>query len=169
MKDYIKKQNLQYPSSKYYPYPEPKNTFRLNPLVLGSLKTLDVDDLQDVFGHGLQDQKMATIAYNIANEKMFKESPEIKEIKDAIAHAKLNKIRALQMRQNQIKRVQNLIKDTEADEEVLKKLREERAQAKEEEEKKKQERIKAKHLIQAQIKEKERLREEAKKEYEKDR
>ena len=36
--DSISAQNQPYPSVNYYPYPEPKNTFRLNPLVLSSLK-----------------------------------------------------------------------------------------------------------------------------------
>ncbi len=42
--------DIQYRSLANYPYPEPKNIYSLNPLVLKSLKNLDVDDLQDVFG-----------------------------------------------------------------------------------------------------------------------
>ena len=166
--DSISAQNQPYPSSKYYPFPEPKNTFRLNPLVLTSLKTMDIDDLQDVFGKGIQEQRLNSLGEKIENEKMFKENSEIQEIKASIELAKLNKTRALQMQQNQMKRIQNLIKDTEADEEVLKKLKLDRIRAKEEEERKKNERIKAKHLVQQQILEKEKLKEESKKEYEKD-
>ena len=166
--DSISAQNQPYPSSKYYPFPDPKNTFRLNPLVLTSLKNMDVDDLQDVFGKGIQEERQNTLGEKIENEKMFKENEEIQEIKASIEYAKLNQVRALQMQQNQMRRIQNLIKDTEADEEVLKKLKLDRIRAKEEEEKKKNERIKAKRLIQQQMKEKEKLREEAQKEYEKD-
>ena len=166
--DSISAQNQPYPSSKYYPFPEPKNTFRLNPLVLPSLKNLDVDDLQDVFGKGIQESRQSTLAEKIENEKMFKENEEIQEIKASIEYAKLNKTRALQMHQNQMKRMQNLIKDTEEDEEVLKKLKLDKLRAKEEEERKKNERIKAKHLIQQQMLEKEKLKEESKKEYQKD-
>ena len=166
--DSIAAQNQPYPSSKYYPFPEPKNTFRLNPLVLPSLKNLDVDDLQDVFGKGIQDKRQSLLGEKIENEKMFNENDEIKEIRASIELAKLNKTRALQMQQNQMKRIQNLMKDTEADEEVLRNLKLEREKAKEEEERKKNERIKAKHLIQQQIKEKENLRKEAEKEYERD-
>ena len=166
--DPIAAQNQLYPSSKYYPFPEPKNTFRLNPLVLTSLKNMDIDDLQDVFGKGIQDQRTSSLGEQIENEKMFKENEEIQEIKASIEYAKLNQTRALQMQQNQMKRIENLIKDTEADEEVLKKLKLERIKAKEEEERKKNERIKAKHLIQQQILEKEKLKQEAQKEYEKD-
>ena len=166
--DSISAQNQPYPSSKYYPFPEPKNTFRLNPLVLTSLKNLDVDDLQDVFGKGIQEKRQNSLGEKIENEKMFKENSEIQEIKASIEYAKLNKIRALQMQQNQMKRLQSLIKDNEADEEVLKKLKIDKIKAKEEEERKKNERIKAKKLIQQQMLEKEKLKEESKKEYEKD-
>ena len=166
--DSISAQNQPYPSSKYYPFPDPKNTYRLNPLVLTSLKNLDVDDLQDVFGKGIQDKRQSSLGEKIENEKMFKENADIQEIKASIEYAKLNKIRALQMQQNQMRRIQSLIKDTETDEQVLKKLKLDRIKAKEEEEKKKIERIKAKHLLQEQMKEKEKLKEEAQKEYEKD-
>ena len=166
--DSMSAQNQPYPSSKYYPFPEPKNTFRLNPLVLASLKNLDVDDLQDVFGKGIQEKRQNELGEKIENEKMFKENEEIQEIKASIEYAKLNKVRALQMQQNQLKRLQNLIKDNEADDEVLNKLKLDRIKAKEEEERKKEERIKAKKLIQQQMLEKEKLKEESKKEYEKD-
>ena len=166
--DSISAQNQPYPSSKYYPYPDPKNTFRLNPLVLTSLKNLDIDDLQDVFGKGIQDENMTEIAKNIENKKMFDEDQEIQEIRQSIEFAKLNKIRALQIHQNQMKRVQNLIKDTEEDEQVLKKLNDERIAARKEEEKKQQERILAKKLIQQQILEKQKLKIESEKEYQKD-
>ena len=164
----ISAQNQPYPSSSYYPYPIPTNTFRLNPLVLPSLKTLDIDDLQDVFGKGFQDMTQRKIGEKIINEKMFSENEEIKEIKNAIEYAKLNQARAKQIQQNQYKRIQNLIKDTKADEEVLEKLKLDRLKALEENEKKKMERIKAKKLLQQQMKEKENLKKEAEKEYQKD-
>ena len=148
----ISAQNQPYPSSSYYPYPVPTNTFRLNPLVLPSLKTLDIDDLQDVFGKGFQDMNQRKIGEKIANEKMFNENEEIKEIKSAIEYAKLNQARAKQIQQNQYKRIQNLIKDTKEDEEVLRKLKLDKERAIEENEKKKMERIKAKRLLQQQMK-----------------
>ena len=164
----ISAQNQPYPSSSYYPYPIPTNTFRLNPLVLPSLKTLDIDDLQDVFGKGFQEMTQRKTGEKITNEKMFSENEEIKEIKNAIEYAKLNQARAKQIQQNQYKRIQNLIKDTKADEEVLEKLKLDRLKALEENEKKKMERIKAKKLLQQQMKEKENLKKEAEKEYQKD-
>ena len=115
----IAAQNQPYPSSSYYPYPIPTNTFRLNPLVLPSLKTMDIDDLQDVFGKGFQDMNQRKIGEKISNEKMFRENEEIKEIKNAIEYAKLNQARAKQIQQNQYRRIQNLIKDTQEDEEEV--------------------------------------------------
>ena len=164
----IAAQNQPYPSSSYYPYPIPTNTFRLNPLVLPSLKTMDIDDLQDVFGKGFQDMNQRKIGEKISNEKMFRENEEIKEIKNAIEYAKLNQARAKQIQQNQYRRIQNLIKDTQEDEEVLKKLKLDKQKALEENEKKKMERIKAKKLLQQQMKEKENMKKEAEKEYQKD-
>ena len=166
--DSISAQNQPYPSSKYYPYPEPKNTFRLNPLVISSLKNIDIDDLQMAFGKGIQQKREFKRGRSIENAKLLNENSEIKEIKDSIEQAKLNQFRAHQIHENQIRRVQNLMKDTEADEQVLKKLEYEKRKAAEEEERKKQDRIRAKHLIQQQMKDKEFLKEEAKKEYEKD-
>ena len=103
---------------------------------------MDIDDLQDIFGKGFQEKKQAKIGEKICNEKMFGENDEIKEIKAAIEYAKLNRARALQIQQNQFRRIQNLIKDTQADEEVLKKLRDDREKEIEENERKKMERIK---------------------------
>ena len=161
-------QKQPYPSSSYYPYPMPTNTFRLNPLVLPSLKTMDIDNLQDVFGKGFQDMNQQKIGEKITNEKMFSENDEIKEIKSYIQYAKLNQTRAFQIQQNQYKRIQNLLKDTKADEEVLNKLKADKQKEFEENERKKLERIKAKKLLQQQMKEKEKLKQEAEKEYKKD-
>ena len=166
--DSVSAQNQPYPSSHYYPYPEPKNTFRLNPLVISSLKNIDIDDLQMAFGKGIQQKHDFKKGRSIEKAKLLNENSEIKEIKDSIQQAKLNQFRAHQIHENQIRRVQNLMKDTEADEEVLKKLEYEKRRAAEEEEKKKQDRIRAKYLIQQQMKDKESLKEEARKEYEKD-
>ena len=166
--DSISAQNQPYPSHNYYPYPEPKNTFRLNPLVISSLKNIDIDDLQRAFGKGIQEKREFQRGQKISNSKLFNENEEIKSIKNSIEQAKLNQFRAHQIHQNQVKRVQNLIKDTEADEVVLRQLEDDKKRINEEEEKKRQDRIRAKYLLQQQMKDKAFLKEEAKKEYEKD-
>ena len=61
-------QKQPYPSSTYYPYPMPTNTFRLNPLVLPSLKTTDIDNLQDVIGKGIQEQRSNIVGTKLEND-----------------------------------------------------------------------------------------------------
>ena len=116
--------NIQYRSLANYPYPEPKDIYEMNPLVLKSLKNLDVDDLQDVFGKNIQEQRSYENNQRIQKEIIIKDSDEIKELKDAIEHAKLNKILSRQMNQNLLLRKQKLIKEVE-EELVLKKLADE--------------------------------------------
>ena len=87
-KDSLK--NIQYRSLANYPYPEPKDTYRLNPLCLQSLKNLDIDDLQDVFGKNIQQQRSYENGQRLQKEIIINDSDEIKELKDAIEHAKLN-------------------------------------------------------------------------------
>ena len=74
----------------------------------------------------------------------------------------------MQIQENQTRRLQNLIKDTEADDQILHQLEAERKRAAEEEEKKHRDRVIAKKMLQDQMKEKEKLKEEGRKEYEKD-
>ena len=166
--DTISAQNQPYPSPNYYPYPPPTNTYGLNPSTLTSLKALDIDNLQDVFGKGFQDQHSFIVANKIENERIFNEDSDISDIKSSIQRAKLNKILSKQMYQNQMKRIQNIINDTRTDEEVLKNINKEQNKQNEEEEKKRKERLQAKYLIQQQMKEKEILKQESQKEYEKD-
>ena len=166
--DSISAQNQPYPSPNYYPYPPPTTTYGLNPSTLTSLKTLDIDNLQDVFGKGFQDQHSFIVANKLENERIFNEDSDISDIKNSIQRAKLNKILSKQMYQNQMKRIQNIINDTRTDEQVLKNINKEQNKQNEEEEKKRKERLQAKYLIQQQMKEKEILKQESKKEYEKD-
>ena len=134
--DPVSAQKQPYPSSNYYPYPQPTNTYGLNPSTLKSLKTLDINDLQDAFGKGLQEQNSLIAGEKLEKEKIFKEDPDILAINNSIQRAKLNKILAKQMYQNQMKRIQNIINDTRTDEQVLKDQNLEKDKEKEEEEKK---------------------------------
>jgi len=167
--DPVSAQNQPYPSANYYPYATPTNTYGLNPTTLKSLKTLDINDLQDVFGKGFQDQNSLIVGDKLEKERVFQEDPDISDIKNSIQRAKLNKILAKQMYQNQMRRIQNIINDTRKDEQVLKDRNLEQDKQNEEEEKKRKERLHNKYLLQQQMKEKERLKQESKKEYEKDR
>ena len=160
--------NIQYRSLANYPYPEPKNIYELNPLTLKSLKNLDVDDLQDVFGKNIQEQRSYENNQRIKKEIIIKDSDEIKELKDAIEHAKLNKILSRQMNQNLLLRKQKLIKEAEEEELVLKKIADENKKNEEEKEKKKIEFLKNREMNLQQIRDKKKAQEEAEKEYERD-
>ena len=160
--------NKAYPSLKYYPYPEPRDIYRINPLCLNSLNKLDIDDLQDVFGKNFQDLRSYEESQKLKKEIIINENPEIKEVRDAIEHAKLNQVLARQMNQNNFLRQQKLIKEAEEDEVVLKEIENEKKRKKEEDEKKKLEFLKNREINLQQIRDKKLLQEEAEKEYERD-
>ena len=165
-KDSLK--NIQYRSLANYPYPEPKDTYRLNPLCLQSLKNLDIDDLQDVFGKNFQQQRSYENGQRLQKEIIINDSDEIKELKDAIEHAKLNKVLSRQMNQNLILRKQKLIKEAEEEELVLKEIEDQKKKDEIEKEKKKIEFLKNREINLQQIREKKLQQEEAEKEYERD-
>ena len=160
--------NQAYRSLKYYPYPEPRDIYRINPLCLNSLQKLDIDDLQDVFGKNIQEQRSYEQSQKLMKEIIINDSPEIKEVRDAIEHAKLNQVLARQMNQNNYLRQQKLIKEAEEDEVVLKEIENEKKRKKEEKEKKKLEFLKNREINLQQIRDKKLLEEEAQKEYERD-
>ena len=149
--DPVSAQNQPYPSPSYYPYPEPKNTYGLNPMSLTSLKNLDIDDLQDVFGKNFQDQKSNIVGTRLEKERILNEDEEINDLKNSIQRAKLNKMLAKQMYQNQMKRIQNLVNDTKAEEKVLKEIEMEHQKEKDAELKRKNDMLKAKYLIKEKI------------------
>ena len=165
-KDSLK--NIQYRSLANYPYPEPKDTYRLNPLCLQSLKNLDIDDLQDIFGKNIQQQRSYENGQRLQKEIIINDSDEIKELKDAIEHAKLNKVLSRQMNQNLILRKQKLIKEAEEEELVLKEIEDQKKKDEIEKEKKKIEFLKNREINLQQIREKKLQQEEAEKEYERD-
>ena len=132
------------------------------------IKNIDVDDLQDVFGKNFQDQRTYEEGQKLMKEMIINDSPEIKEIKDAIEHAKLNQILARQMNQNMLLRKQKLMKEAEEEELVLKEIENEKRRKREEEEKKKIEFLKNREINLQQIRDRKLLQEQAEKEYERD-
>ena len=111
-------------SLPYYP-PEPRETFRLNPLALKSFKNLDVDDLQDCFGRSLQQRRNQEVTKQTEVQKIYDEDKGIQFILSTIKQAKLNRDRGMQICDGQARRMQNLVKDAELDEKVLENLGEE--------------------------------------------
>ena len=164
----MERKNQAYRAVPLYPVPEPRDIHRINPLCLKSLKNLDIDDLQDVFGKNFQDKRVYEEGQTLMREVIINESPEIKEIKDAIEHAKLNQILARQMNQNIFLRKQKLLKEAEEEELVLKEIENEKKRKKEEDEKKKIEFLKNREINLQQIRDKKLLQEQAEKEYERD-
>jgi len=162
------RKDIAYRSLANYPYPEPHDIHRINPLCLESLKRLDIDDLQDVFGKNFQDKRAYEEGQKLMKEVIINESPEIKEVKDAIEHAKLNQILARQMNQNMLLRKQKLMKEAEEEELVLQEIENEKKRKKEEDEKKKLEFLKNREINLQQIRDKKLLQEQAEKEYERD-
>ena len=161
-------ESINYRSSNYYPVPEPKNIYRLNPAVLSTLKNIDVDDVQDIFGKGIQDQNILYKSEILARRRLYNESQDIRNIKNAITEAKVNQLRAQQIRQNHALRMNRLIKDSEADEQILERLKNEQKIQQELDLKKRAEANKIRNYLLDQIKEKEINNIEAKKEYERD-
>ena len=129
---------------------------------------MDVDDLQDVFGKNIQDTRSYEEAQKLLKEVIINDSPEIKEVKDAIEHAKLNQILARQMNQNLLLRKQKLMKEAEEEELVLQEIENEKKRKREEDEKKKALFLKNREINLQQIRDKKLLQEEAEKEYERD-
>ena len=121
----------------YYP-PEPRETFRLHPLVLKTFKTLDVDDLQDCFGRSLQQRRNQEVSKQTEINKIFDEDLELQSIKANIEQAKLNRDRAHQIHEFQARRMQNLVKDAELDEKVLENLDQEQLMEQEKERQRKE-------------------------------
>lgn len=92
----------------------------------------------------------------------------MKEIRNRIELAKINQQRSKQINEKQTRRVQDLVKDAEVDEFILSKLEEEKNKEKEKEIRKKMENLQSKYMLQKQMQDKERLREEAQLEYQRD-
>lgn len=82
--------------------------------------------------------------------------------------ARLNQERSKQIYERQTRKLQNLVSDAETDEQLLARLEDERNKVAELELQKKMENLKSKYVLQQQMKDKERLREESNQEYTRD-
>ena len=151
----------------YYP-PEPRDTFQVNPLALGSMKQLDLCTLTDCFGRSIQMRKNKSITSNNYLTQVFSEDLGIQDIKATIAQAKLNKERAHQIREIQTRKLQKIVRDAEEDEKVLENLGNEEQEEHEKQRRRKEEMLKTKRVIQQQMADHEKAKEESLKEYERD-
>jgi hypothetical protein len=87
------------------------------------------------------------------------------ELKNKIKLASINQERSKQIYERQTRRLQNLVKDAEVDEKLFENLEYEKQKEAELELKKKVDKLNSKYVLQNQMKEKEQLKEESKKEY----
>lgn len=100
--------------------------------------------------------------------KVLDESDEIKEWRKKIKLAHLNKDRSLQIQETQTRKLHDLIKDAEEDEEVLAKLSVDQEKNRNHENVQRIKALHNKYVIQQQMKDREKQRFEAKYEYERD-
>ena len=149
----------------YYP-PEPRTTFHVNPLVLTSMKHLDICQLTDCFGRSIQNKKNQLISNQNYLNKVYADDLAIQDIKATIAQAKLNRDRAQQIHECQTRKLQKIVRDAEEDEKVLDNLGNEEQEEQEKQRKRKEEMIKTKHILQQQMADHEKAKEDSMKEYE---
>lgn len=142
-----------------------ENSFKVNPMVFPSLKNLDVNKLEEDLAKEIQRKKILEERERKNIQKIFEESDEIKDLKNKIKFAQINQERSKQILEKQSRRLQDIVKDAEQDEYILSTLEEEKFKQMEEENRKRNERLHSKHVLQNQMSEKEKLRDEARAEY----
>jgi hypothetical protein len=145
--------------------PQQNGSLRVNPLVFPSLNNLDVDKLEEDLAKEIQRKKINEERERRNVQKIFEESSEINELKQRIRFAHINQERSKQILEKQTRRLQDLVKDAETDESLLTQLDEERFRVQESEIKKKMDRLNSKYVLQQQMKEKDKLKEESRQEY----
>jgi hypothetical protein len=140
----------------------------VNPLAFPSLKNLDVDRLEEDLAKEIQRKKVLEERERRSVQKMFEESDEIKDLKCKIKLAQMNQERSKQILERQTRKLQDIVKDAETDETLLSNLEEERMRQQELEIRKKMDRLNSKHVLQQQMFEKEKMRDESRQEYMRD-
>ena len=161
--------NYSIPPPNYYPTYPKTETYGLNPLTLKSITNVDVDDLQQIFGKGIGEQKCIIRSQSLTRRHLLENDHELREVQAAINQAKRNQILCRQIEQNQFLKMQNLIKESEEEEAALKQAEIDKKRKKEEEDRKQALWLETRRANLEQMKEKERLKLESEKEYERDR
>ena len=161
--------NYSIPPPNYYPTYPKTETYGLNPLTLKSLTNVDVDDLQQIFGKGISDQKAIYRSQSLTRRLLLENDHELRDVQAAINQAKRNQILCRQIEQNQLLRMKNLIRESQEEEEAFKKAELDNKKRKEEEARKQAAWLDIRRANEEQMKEKAILKQEAAKEYERDR
>ena len=152
------------PSLVYYP-PQPQSIHNIDPLQLHSMKHIDVDKC---FGRSIQHRRGMKKEHDVEIQKLYAENDELKSIITDIKQAHLNRDRAHQIHESQTRRLKQIVIDTELDETVLANMNRERLLDEQKEFKRKNEMLRAKGVLQQQLTDRQKARDEAKKEYAKD-
>lgn len=119
----------------------------INPLAMESLRSLNVEKLEDDIAKEIQKKKNLEVKNEAEIKRICEESIEIKELKNRIKMANLNQERSKQIYERQTRQLSHLYNDAETDERLLKKVEEEKRMEKEKESKKRSEMINSKHVL----------------------
>lgn len=110
---------------------------RFNPLEMQTMKNLDVEKLEEDLAKEIQRKKCLEQRERKEIQKIFDESKEIKELKNRINMAKLNQERTQQIYERQTRKLNGMYEDAETDEQMLKRLDDEKKAENEKENRKK--------------------------------
>lgn len=123
------------------------NLHDINPLGIESLKHLNVEKLEEDIAKEIKMRKVLEQRGNCEVKRICDESAEIKALKNRINMAKLNQERSKQIYERQNRKVSELYIDAETDEQLLKRLDEERRMEMEKESKRKSEMLNSKYVF----------------------
>ena len=123
------------------------NLYDINPLGIDSLKNLNVEKLEEDIAKEIKMKKVSEQRENCEIKRICNESAEIKELRNRINMAKLNQERSMQIYERQNRQLSQLNADAETDEQMLKRLEEEKKTEIQNEAKRKSELLNSKYVI----------------------
>lgn len=129
---------------------------------------MSLNQLDQRLAQELHKRKQDSLIRQKQIEKTINESEEIKLLKERIRQAYTNKERAAQVAEKQTRKLADLQQDAEMDEFIVQKKQQEQREFEEKERRLAHERLKQKYVLQDQMKFKHTLKEEALKEFEKE-
>lgn len=127
------------------PY-ENNNINSINPLEMESLKSLNVEKLEEDIAKEIKKKKNLEDKSVAEMKRICEESSEIRELKNRIKMASLNQERTKQIYDKQTKKLSEIYNDAETDEQLLKRVEEEKRKEQEKEFKKRSEMINSKQV-----------------------
>lgn len=120
---------------------------RFNPCEMQTLKNLDVEKLEEDLAKEIQRKKCLEQREKKEIQKIFDENKDIKELKNRITMAKLNRERTTQIYERQTRKLNGIFEDAETDEQILKRLEDEKRLENEKENRKKLDMLNSKFVM----------------------